>query len=117
MKRNILSALAVLVLAGCATGAPGSARNLCYKAGYQPGTEAFENCWKGERDRQFAADGGAMLIGAAAGVIASQPSGAVYTDPARPATAPAGSIMCPNGAFVYGRRCVMNPDGTFSGAP
>ena len=26
-----------------------------------------------------------------------------------------GTTMCPNGQFVAGSRCVMNPDGSFSG--
>ena len=36
------------LLAGCATGAKGSARRICYDSGLQPGSQAFENCWRGK---------------------------------------------------------------------
>jgi hypothetical protein len=118
MKRVIWVVGAALLIAGCATGAPGSARNICYKAGYQPGTEAFESCWKGERDRQFAGDAGAMLVGAAAGIAANPPAPqTVIIDNRQSAAQRPRSIMCPNGAWAYGTRCVPNPDGTWSGVP
>lgn len=58
MKLATLSALTAIgvLLSGCATGAPGSARRICYNSGLQPGTSEFSNCWKGVRDQQFAND-------------------------------------------------------------
>jgi len=43
-----------LLLTGCATGMPGSARRICNDAGLQPGTSEFSRCWKGVRNEQFA---------------------------------------------------------------
>lgn len=42
------------LLAGCATGTKGSARRMCYDSGLQPGTQAFESCWRGQAARDNA---------------------------------------------------------------
>lgn len=63
--------LALLLLASCAAGAPGSARRACADTGLQPGTPEFETCWRGVRDRQFASDAPAMGVGLAAGAVAA----------------------------------------------
>lgn len=74
-----LAAIGVL-LTGCATGAPGSARRICYNTGLQPGTPEFSSCWKGIRDRQFAQDfqavKGALDVAASAALINAAVRGA-----------------------------------------
>jgi len=39
-------AIGSILLSGCATGAKGSARRICYDSGHQPGTVEFSNCWQ-----------------------------------------------------------------------
>jgi hypothetical protein len=78
----IVVATAAFALAGCATGVRGSPRRICADAGYQPGTAEFSNCWRGVRDRMFAAETPAMALGLAAGVAANAPP------PAAPAAPP-----------------------------
>jgi hypothetical protein len=43
-----------LLLTGCATGMPGSAKRICSDAGIQLKTPEFSHCWKRVRDQQFA---------------------------------------------------------------
>lgn len=69
--------LALIVLAGCATGVRGSARNICYHQGFQPGTQEFTDCWHGERSRQFQGDAAGIAVGV--GVVAAQ-----HAPPAQP---------------------------------
>lgn len=68
-----LSAIVAILLAltGCATGMKGSARRICYDAGYQPGTAEFTGCWHYVRDQQFAAEAPFMAAGLAAGIAAA----------------------------------------------
>jgi len=68
--------LALVSLAGCATGMAGSSRRICYDAGFQPGTQAFTDCWHRIRDQQFAQDGQIFLgvLGVVAAQRAQQPN-------------------------------------------
>lgn len=82
MRLVSIASLAAIggLLTGCATGAPGSARRICYNTGLQPGTPEFSSCWKGIRDRQFAQDfqavKGALDVAASAALINAAARGA-----------------------------------------
>lgn len=69
--RRISVLLLVVLLGGCVTGARGSSRRVCYDAGFQPGTQAFTDCWHRIRDQQFAQDG-QIFLGVLGAVAASQ---------------------------------------------
>lgn len=78
--RIVPIALTALLLAGCATGAPGSARRMCYDAGLQPGTAEFSDCWKA----RASADtnevlGGALVVGAVAAAANAPPPSASFS--------------------------------------
>lgn len=75
--RRISILLVLLTLAACATGARGSSRRICYDAGFQPGTQAFTDCWHRIRDQQFSQDGQIFL--GVLGVVA-----ATQSQPAQP---------------------------------
>ncbi len=109
---RIAIGIVALVLAACATGAPGSARRSCYDAGLQPGTSAFEDCWKRIRDQQMA---GTLSDVAAVGLITA--AAAAQSAPRAPAPPSPRTIMCPDGTYVYGVRCQIAPDGTYVGVP
>lgn len=74
LAKSIIAAGALCLLtAGCATGMAGSSRRICYDAGFQPGTQAYTDCWQRIRDQQFAVDGAILQDGiiAAAAVAAA----------------------------------------------
>lgn len=76
MNRALAAALPIFALgalAACATGARGSSRRICFDAGFQPGTEAFTDCWHRIRAQQFAIDG-SILLGILGAVTAAQPA-------------------------------------------
>lgn len=93
MKFVSLSSLAAMgiLLSGCATGAPGSARRICYNSGLQPGTPEFSSCWKGVRNQQFAQDAqalkGVLDVAASAALINAAARGAAPY-PSAPAQQP-----------------------------
>lgn len=131
--RRIIGLVAVIILAGlasaCATGVKGSARNICYEAGYQPGTQQFSNCWKSVRNEQFAREWPAMNVGVAAGITAgnSVKSRGVYSGTPGTFTprvwhrdtrhsAVPSTWLCPNGSYVFGTGCFLAPNGTYYGS-
>jgi hypothetical protein len=61
MYRWLAPIFGVLVFSGCATGAPGSSRRICYEAGFQPHTQEFTDCWHRIRSQQFSQDGQIFL--------------------------------------------------------
>jgi hypothetical protein len=65
----VMMAVGTLALAGCVTGAKGSARRQCYDAGFQPHTSEFDNCWKAIA-RADNAEMGSFLVGYATGYAA-----------------------------------------------
>lgn len=73
IKTSLLLAGLACLAGGCATGAPGSSRRICYEAGFQPGTAAFTDCWHRIRDQQFAADAPSILLGVLGAGIAQPP--------------------------------------------
>ena len=130
--RKIGLVLLLTFITGCATGVPGSARHTCHKAGLEPGTSEFTNCWTKIRDQQLASDLDAIVgIGLLTVLASPAPAPAhpapvynaplVHNPPAsqqplhygqRP-----GAILCPDGSYVYGVRCLLTPGGTYVGAP
>lgn len=75
-KRMVLGG--AFLLAGCATGVKGSARHICFDQGFQPGTQAFTDCWHGIRSAQFGVDANALL---AVGAVAAATNGGVVNGP------------------------------------
>lgn len=107
MWKAITAGAGALMLAGCATGAPGSSRRMCYDAGFQPGTAAFTNCWQRIRDQQFATDLPLILgitAGVAAGMAANRGRDPIIFDDAPRLQ------MAPDGSWVFGRPRLA-PDG------
>jgi starvation-inducible outer membrane lipoprotein len=120
MRNKALIAAIALGLAGCASF-PLTVKDECHHMGYAKGTPEFRDCMGGAAQRQAEADqranqntrdllGAALVVGA---VAASTP----------PARAPAPKseqgrlISCPDGSYVYGRRCLYAPNGHYVGAP
>ncbi len=74
--RKFTIVAAAMVLSGCVgghlVGVKGSPRHICYEAGHQPGTAAFNDCWQAgsqqaQRDLINALAVGTAVVGAQQG--------------------------------------------------
>lgn len=107
-SKHMVLAGAVL-LAGCATGVKGSARRICFDQGFQPGTQAFTECWHGIRSVQFRSDANALL---AVGVVAAAANGSASVNSSPPLDDPSSSGTTMPLSMFQKKECVYHtPNG------
>jgi hypothetical protein len=119
MKRIFLG-VSVLALSGCAHGMKGSPPYVCaVDYGYAKGTPEYKDCFRQQmaginsRERaQNAAAFRAIAVGIAAyGAATSGQAPATSVPQPVQVSGQPPIIMCPDGTWQAGKRCMITPDG------